>query len=131
MALGGVATGSMKANEAEMVQGNMTYSGCILMAEACIKKKNVHKYLELHTIHTHANQASPHLRSPSGDVLGKQTTKQKKKKTLCGATLLTTTWSQYASGKVGVTIQASPFSANLSHMHVRMSTSLSRAIYLK
>lgn len=35
--MGGVATGSMKASEAEMVQGNMTYSGCILMAVAWIK----------------------------------------------------------------------------------------------
>lgn len=43
MALGGVATGNMKANEAEIVQGNMTYSGCILMAVACIKKKYKYK----------------------------------------------------------------------------------------
>lgn len=34
MALGGVATGSMKAREAAMVQGSMTYSGCILIAVA-------------------------------------------------------------------------------------------------
>jgi len=46
MALGGVATGSMKASEAEMVQGNMTYSGCILMAVAWIKKckKDIHTF---------------------------------------------------------------------------------------
>lgn len=37
MALGGVATGSMKASEAAMVHGNMTYSGCISMAVACKK----------------------------------------------------------------------------------------------
>lgn len=42
MALGGVATGSMKASEAAMVQGNMTYSGCIPMAVAC--KKATKKY---------------------------------------------------------------------------------------
>ena len=41
MALGGVATGSMKASEAEMVQGNMMYSGCILMAVAW---KNGHSH---------------------------------------------------------------------------------------
>ena len=34
IALGGVATGSMKAREAQMVLGNMTYSGCNLMATA-------------------------------------------------------------------------------------------------
>lgn len=34
MALGGVATGSMKAREAAMVQGSITYSGCILIAVA-------------------------------------------------------------------------------------------------
>lgn len=43
MALGGVATGSMKASEAAMVQGNMTYSGWILMAVACVGKKNDNK----------------------------------------------------------------------------------------
>lgn len=34
MALGGVATGSMKAREAAMVHGSITYSGCILTAMA-------------------------------------------------------------------------------------------------
>jgi hypothetical protein len=34
MALGGVATGNMKASEAQMVQGSMTYSGWSLMATA-------------------------------------------------------------------------------------------------
>lgn len=34
MALGGVATGSIKAREAEMVQGSITYSGCSLIAVA-------------------------------------------------------------------------------------------------
>lgn len=34
MALGGVATGSMNANEAAMVQGSITYSGCILIVVA-------------------------------------------------------------------------------------------------
>lgn len=34
MALGGVATGSMKAREAAMVHGSITYSGCILIAMA-------------------------------------------------------------------------------------------------
>lgn len=33
-ALGGVATGSMKAREAAMVQGSITYSGCSLIAVA-------------------------------------------------------------------------------------------------
>lgn len=35
MALGGVATGSMKAKEALMVQGNMTYRGWSLIVFAC------------------------------------------------------------------------------------------------
>lgn len=34
MALGGVATGNMKAREAAMVHGSITYSGCILIAMA-------------------------------------------------------------------------------------------------
>lgn len=34
MALGGVATGSMKAREAAMVQGSITYSGWIFIAVA-------------------------------------------------------------------------------------------------
>lgn len=34
MALGGVATGNMKAREAAMVHGSITYSGCILIATA-------------------------------------------------------------------------------------------------
>lgn len=38
MALGGVATGNMKASDAEMVQGSITYSGWILIAVAWIKK---------------------------------------------------------------------------------------------
>lgn len=58
MALGGVATGSMKASEAEMVQGNMTYSGCILMAVAWIKNQKDN--------HTHAKQASLNLSGPRG-----------------------------------------------------------------
>lgn len=44
MALGGVATGSMKASEVAMVHGSITYSGCILMAvamEARIGRKRV------------------------------------------------------------------------------------------
>ncbi len=53
MALGGVATGSMKASEAEMVQGSMTYSGCILMAVAWIKTRKTVK-----TFYTHAKEAS-------------------------------------------------------------------------
>ena len=43
MALGGVATGSMKASEVAMVHGSITYSGCILMAVAWIKKKKKKK----------------------------------------------------------------------------------------
>ena len=43
MALGGVATGSMKASEVAMVHGSITYSGCILMAVAWIKKKKRRK----------------------------------------------------------------------------------------
>lgn len=39
MALGGVATGSMKASEVAMVHGSITYSGCILMAVAWMKTK--------------------------------------------------------------------------------------------
>ena len=35
MALGGVATGNMKAREAQMVQGSMTYRGCNFIAVAC------------------------------------------------------------------------------------------------
>lgn len=35
MALGGVATGNMNANEAQMVQGSITYRGCSLIAVAC------------------------------------------------------------------------------------------------
>lgn len=34
MALGGVATGSMKAREAATVQGSITYSGCTLIVTA-------------------------------------------------------------------------------------------------
>lgn len=34
MALGGVATGSMKAREEAMVHGSMTYSGCTCIAVA-------------------------------------------------------------------------------------------------
>lgn len=34
MALGGVATGSMKAREAAMVHGSITYNGCSLIAVA-------------------------------------------------------------------------------------------------
>lgn len=34
MALGGVATGNMKAREAAMVHGSITYSGWILIAMA-------------------------------------------------------------------------------------------------
>lgn len=34
MALGGVATGNMKAREAAMVHGSITYSGCILIDTA-------------------------------------------------------------------------------------------------
>ncbi len=57
MALGGVATGSMKASEAAMVQGNMTYSGCILIAVAWIENNK----LLIKYIHIHAEQASLNL----------------------------------------------------------------------
>lgn len=39
MALGGVATGNMKANEAQMVQGSITYRGCSPIAVAWWKVK--------------------------------------------------------------------------------------------
>lgn len=42
MALGGVATGSMKARDAAMVQGSITYRGWIRIAWAC---KTQHSYI--------------------------------------------------------------------------------------
>lgn len=39
-ALGGVATGSMKAREAAMVAGSITYSGCILIVVALERKED-------------------------------------------------------------------------------------------
>lgn len=39
MALGGVATGSMKAREALMVQGSMTYRGWSFIVLACGTQK--------------------------------------------------------------------------------------------
>ena len=51
MALGGVATGSMNAREAAMVQGSITYSGWILIATAC-KKHSTGKYMEKLCVYT-------------------------------------------------------------------------------
>ena len=49
MALGGVATGSMKAREAAMVQGSITYSGCTLIAVAY--KTNQHNTVKKEAVY--------------------------------------------------------------------------------
>ena len=41
MAFGGVATGSMKAHDAQMVTGSITYRGLIPMSLACKRKPNI------------------------------------------------------------------------------------------
>lgn len=51
MALGGVATGSMKAREAAMVQGIIMYSGCILIATAYQRNSPV-KYMKRLCVYT-------------------------------------------------------------------------------